>query len=143
MSTPLSTSPLAGGGATGRERTLGQLVSDLSEQGARLVRAEIDLAKAELVAKTKSLGTGAGILAAAGVVALYLVNVVLALMIIVLDEWLPLWAAALIVAGLLLVVVLVLALVGIRVLKAGTPPAPTRAQENVQEDITAVKEAIR
>ncbi|AEI13211.1 protein of unknown function DUF1469 [Cellulomonas gilvus ATCC 13127] len=121
------------------ERSLGQLLSDLSEQTSRLVRAEIDLAKAELVGRLKALGAGAGLLAAAGVVALYLVTAILATLVIVLDLFLPLWLAALIVTTLLLLVVVLLGLLGVRKLKQGTPPTPARAIENVQKDVDAVK----
>ena len=58
-------------GPTGETRSIGQLVSDLSEQTSRLVRAELDLAKAEIQAKAQQLGIGAGLLAAAGILALY------------------------------------------------------------------------
>ena len=49
-------------GPPGDEKSLGQLVSDLSEQGARLVRAEIDLAKAEITGRAQQLGVGAGLI---------------------------------------------------------------------------------
>lgn len=125
------------------ERSLGQLVSDLSEQTSRLVRAEIDLAKAEVTGRLKLAGTGGGMLAAAGLLALYLLAAILATAVIVLDLWLDLWLAALIVTVFLLVVVLVLALVGVKILKKGNPPTPLRAIDNVQKDVAAVKEGVQ
>ncbi|WP_315094783.1 phage holin family protein [uncultured Cellulomonas sp.] len=121
------------------EKSLGQLVSDLSEQAGRLVRAEIDLAKAEITGRAQRLGVGAALLAVGGVLALYLLGAGIALTIIVLDIWLALWLAALIVCVALLLVIVVLVLIGINRIKAGSPPTPATAIESVQEDIAAVK----
>ncbi len=127
---------------TGPERSLGQLVSDLSEQGARLVRAEIDLAKAEVTAKAKQAGIGAGFLAAAGVLALYAFGTGLAAAILGLANVVAPWLSALIVTLVLLLVTGILAFVGVRRLRRGVPPAPTRALENVHEDVDTVKKGI-
>ena len=126
-------------GPTGEARSIGQLVSDLSEQTSRLVRAEIDLAKAEIQAKAQKLGIGAGLLVAAGVLGLYVLAAAIATAILGLSTVLAPWLAALIVTVFLLLVTVVLALVGIRQLKRGSPPTPDRAIENVQEDLEAVK----
>ncbi len=121
------------------QRSLGQLVSDLSEQTSRLVRAEIELAKTEIAERAKILGAGSGMLVAAGVLALYLLAAVLTTLVIVLDLWLPLWAAALIVTLLLLIVVVILALLGVKALKKASPPAPQAAIASVQDDVAALK----
>lgn len=121
------------------QRSLGQLVSDLSEQTSRLVRAEIQLAKTEIAERAKILGAGSAMLVAAGVLALYLLTAILATLVIVLDLWLPLWLASLIVTLLLLVVVVVLALLGLKALKKASPPAPKAAIASVQDDVAAVK----
>ncbi|MEZ0447181.1 phage holin family protein [Cellulomonas sp. ICMP 17802] len=126
-------------GPPGDEKSLGQLVSDLSEQAARLVRAEIDLAKAEITGRAQRLGVGGGLVAAGALLALYMLGAGIATAIIVLDLWLDLWLAALIVTVALLLVVVVLVLIGINRIKAGSPPTPTRAIENVQQDIDALK----
>jgi hypothetical protein len=126
-------------GPPGDEKSLGQLVSDLSEQAGRLVRAEIDLAKAEITGRAQKLGIGAALVAVGAVLALYLLAAGIALVIIVLDLWLDLWLAALIVCAVLLLVIAILVLLGIRRIKAGSPPTPARAIENVQQDIATVK----
>jgi len=126
----------------GTERSVGQLVSDLSEQAARLVRAEIDLAKAEITSKAQQLGVGAGLLAAAGLLGLYVLAAAIATAILGLATVFAPWLAALIVTGVLLLITLVLALLGVRALKRGTPPAPTRAIENVHRDVEAVSTAV-
>ena len=129
-------------GPPGDERTLGQLVGEISETGARLVRAEIELFKAELTGRAQKIGIGAGLLAAAGVLALYFLGAAIATAIIALALVVDLWLAALIVTVLLLLVVAVLALIGIRSVKKGTPPSTIRAIETVQEDIDAIKTGI-
>ena len=48
------------------DKTLGEIVQEVSEKASLLVRQEIDLAKAEVSEKATSLGKGAGIAAAAG-----------------------------------------------------------------------------
>ncbi|MFC8191928.1 phage holin family protein [Cellulomonas sp. NPDC057328] len=123
-------------------RSLGQLVSDLSEQASRLVRAEIDLAKAEMAAKAKQAGIGAGLLAAAGVLGLYAFGTLLATIIIALANVVDAWLAALIVTVVLLAVTGVLALLGVKRLQKGVPPTPERAVENVHEDVEAVKKGF-
>ncbi|WP_046529148.1 phage holin family protein [Cellulomonas sp. FA1] len=124
-------------------RSLGQLVADLGEQAARLVRAEIDLAKAELASKAKQVGIGAGLLVGAGVLGLYTLSAFIATAIIGLANAVPAWLAALIVSVVLLLVTAVLALLGVRHLKQGTPPVPDRALENVQQDVEAVKKGFQ
>lgn len=123
-------------------RSLGQLVSDLSEQASRLVRAEIDLAKAEMAAKAKQAGIGAGLLAGAGVLGLYAFGTLLATIIIALATAMPAWLAALIVTVVLLAVTGLLAFLGVKRLQKGVPPTPERAVENVHEDVDAVKKGF-
>lgn len=49
------------------DKTLGEVVAEVSEKASLLVREEIALAKAEVTTKVKTLGKGAGVGAAAGV----------------------------------------------------------------------------
>jgi uncharacterized membrane protein YqjE len=134
--------PTNGGAhATGqdpRERGLGELVKDLASQTSTLVRQEIKLAQAEVTEKGKVAGKGAGMLAGAAVVALLGLGALTAFLIIVLDSFLPLWAAALIVTVLWLAVAAVLGLAGKNALQKATPPAP-QTVETVKEDIQWAK----
>jgi uncharacterized membrane protein YqjE len=119
--------------------TLGSLVHDLSTQIPELVRSELRLAQAELAEKGKRAGTGAGLFGAAGVVALYGVAVLLAAVVIALALVLPAWAAALVVAVVLLAVAGVLALRGKKEVAQATPAAPERAIAGIKEDVETVK----
>jgi len=49
------------------DKSVGEIVSEVSEKASLLVREEIELAKAEVTGKIKTLGKGAGVGAAAGV----------------------------------------------------------------------------
>ena len=119
--------------------TLGSLVHDLSTQIPELVRSELRLAQAELAEKGKRAGTGAGLFGAAGVVALYGVAVLLAAVVLALALVLPAWAAALVVAVVLLAVAGVLALRGKKEVAQATPAAPERAIAGIKEDVETVK----
>ena len=125
------------------ERSLGQLVSDLSEQASKLFRAEVELAKAELSAKAQLMGMGAGMLTAAGILALYFLAAAIATAIIALDLVWPLWLAALVVTAFLLLVTVILALIGRRAIQKASPPGAIRAKETVQDDIAAVKAGLK
>jgi uncharacterized membrane protein YqjE len=121
-----------------RDRGIGELVKNLATQTSTLVRQEIKLAQAEVTEKGKVAGKGAGMLAGAGVVALLGLGALTAFLIIVLDSFLPLWLAALIVTLLWFAVAAVLALSGKKALQAATPPAP-QTVETVKEDIQWAK----
>ncbi|PZQ87405.1 MAG: phage holin family protein [Leifsonia xyli] len=122
-----------------RKRSLVELLASLPEQVQELVQREIELVKTEVVEKLKALGTGAGLLLGAVVTALFFIGVLLTLAIIGLSYLLPDWAAALIVAGVLLIVAVILGLVGYRILKRGIPPVPTESIASIKKDILAIK----
>ncbi|WP_209717661.1 phage holin family protein [Marmoricola sp. OAE513] len=121
-------------------RSLGRLVGDLTEQVPDLIRAELRLAQAEVAEKGKRLGIGAGMLGAAGVVALFAVGTALAAAILALAEVVDGWLAALIVTAGLLVVAGFLAVVGQAQVKRGAPPVPKRAIEGLSDDVAVLKE---
>jgi len=98
--------------------SLVQLVKDLVSDGLRLLRVEIDLAKARFSRMLKQAGIAAGILLAAAMVAglgaiglLVATGVALAIV-------LPAWAAALIVSGALLICGATTGVLGLRLLRA-------------------------
>ena len=123
--------------------SLGELFSRLSVQTVRLVRAEIDLAKAELAQKATASAIGIGLFVAAAMVGFFAVAVLIATAILGLANAMPAWAAALVVAGLLLFLTAVLALIGKRSLDGGKPPTPSRTTENLKQDVHAIKEGLR
>ncbi|HEY0187340.1 MAG TPA: phage holin family protein [Cellulomonas sp.] len=133
----------AGTGPEPDKESIGQLISRLSEQGARLVRAEIDLAKAELTAKAKAAGIGIGLLAGAAFVAFFATAVAITTVILALSEALAPWLAALIVLVVLLAVTAVLALLGIKKLQQGVPPTPDKAIAGLRTDAETLTSSVK
>lgn len=122
-----------------RKRSLLDLLTSLPEQVQELVQREIQLVKTEIAEKLKALGAGAGLLLGAAVTFLFFVGVLLTLAIIGLSYVMPDWAAALVVAGVLLIVAVILGIVGYRVLMRGIPPVPTESIASIKKDIFAIK----
>ena len=122
------------------EQSLSELVQQLSNQTASLVRKEIRLAQLELQEKGKRAGIGAGMFGGAGLVALYGVGALIAALIMLIATAVAPWVAGLIVGAVLLAVAGVVALAGKRQVERATPPLPERAVESVQEDVDHVKE---
>jgi MFS family permease len=124
-----------GGGEDLRERPIGELLRELSEQTTTLVRQELELAKAELGEKGKQAGKGVGMFGGAGVVGLLAAGALTAAIIAALDEAMPLWAAALIVAAVYGLVAGVLAMSGKKQVDRAAPVAPEQTVESVKEDV--------
>lgn len=123
---------------TSSSASLGGLVKELPDRISRLVRSEIQLAKLEFTAKLKAAGVGAGALVVAAFFALVMFAVLVSAAIMGLAEVVPDWAAALIVAGVFLLLAALLAFIGIRKLKKGVPPVPEDSIESVKADVRAV-----
>ena len=115
------------------------LIADLPRLVIGQVKNEIEQLKSELIAKLKHAGIGVGLFAGAGLVAFFLFAVLIAAAILAFATIVPGWLAALIVAGILLVIVIVLVLVGLRQVKQGIPPAPTETIRSIKKDVNAIK----
>ena len=124
--------------ATAR-KSLFSLIADLPRLVIGQVKNEIEQLKAELIAKVKHAGIGVGLFAAAGFMAFFLLAVLIAAVILGLATMLPGWLAALVVAGILLVIVVILVLAGLRQVKQGVPPAPTETIKSVKKDVNVIK----
>ena len=122
-----------------RDRPIGELVKELAGQTSTLVRQEIQLAQAEVTAKGKLAGRGAGMLAGAAVAGLLALIALTAVLIAALDTAMPLWLAALIVTVLWAGNGAVLALRGRKELQQAAPPVPEQTVETVKEDIQWAK----
>src|SRR3954452_11602682 len=117
------------------DKSLGELVQDLSTQTSTLIRQEMRLAQAELAEKGKHAGKGAGMFGGAGLVALYGVGALIAAAILGLATVLEPWIAATLIGILLLAVAGILALTGKKELEEAGPPKPEQALESVQQDV--------
>jgi uncharacterized membrane protein YqjE len=125
------------------EASTGELVSRLAEQVSTLVRDELALARDEMLEKGKRAGTGAGLLGAAGVLALYGVGVLFVAAVLLLDLVWPAWVAAIVVTVVTFAIAGVLALAGKKQVTQAVPPVPTSAARSAAADVDAVKHAIR
>jgi uncharacterized membrane protein YqjE len=119
--------------------TLGALVHHLTEQVPALVRSEVRLAQAELADKGKRAGVGAGVLGAAGVLALFGLGALVTAAILALALVLPAWASALVVAAVLFVAAGVAAVVGRARVRAAIPAKPELAIDGVRRDLAVMK----
>jgi len=123
-----------------RELSTGDLVARLGEQVSVLVRDELALAKAELRDKGRAAGLGAAFGGVAGVLAWFAVAALMIAAIAAFALVMPVWAAALVVAGILLVVAGICAVIGIGKVKRAVPPVPEQAIDSIGQDVAAVKE---
>ncbi len=124
-------SPSAGGGA---DKTLGEVVQEVSEKASLLVREEIELAKAEVVTKAKTLGKGAGVAAAAGVFLVFALVLFLFFLAFFINDLIGtgvVWPGFLIVTLVLVVLAAVAGLLAKKWLSAG-PPTPDLAIEEAK-----------
>jgi len=102
--------------------------------GVRTLVRDIDLAKREISEKVKQAGVGAGMFAAAGILALCALGAFTAAAILALAIVLPPWGSALIVGGAWALLTLVVALIGRGKLEKATPPIPKDAAEAMKVD---------
>jgi Flp pilus assembly protein TadB len=122
------------------DASIGELMSQLSTQTSRLVRDEMRLAQKELQQSVKHAGIGAGLISAAGLLAILGVMTLIAAAVAALALVLPVWAAAVIVAVVLFVAAGVAALFSRKQAEEIAPPV-TESAESVKADIKEVKEA--
>jgi len=121
------------------ERTLGQLVADTTHDISSIVRGEIALAKAEVGADAKKVAAGGGMFAAAALLAfLALILLLIAAAFGLVAAGLPPWLSFLIVAGVVLLVGAILALVGKSSISK-VKGKPERAIKNAQDTIAALR----
>jgi uncharacterized membrane protein YqjE len=122
-----------------RDRPIGDLLKQLSEQTTTLVRQELELAKAEVSEKGKKAGAGAGMFGGAGAAAMLGLGGLTAAAITLLDNAMSTQLAALIVSVVWFAIAGVLALQGRNKVQEATPPVPEQATESVKEDVQWAK----
>jgi fatty acid desaturase len=127
------------------DKQLGEIVADVTQKAQLLVREEIELAKAEVTAKVTKLVTGLAAFAVAGFFALLMLIFLLHTLSWGWVEWFDfnIWVGYGITTVLLLILVVVTALVGLRMVKKGSPPTPQYAIEEAQKTRAVIEEARR
>src|SRR5436305_11602463 len=121
------------------DRSVPELMRELSDQTVTLVRQELDLAKAEVATKGKRAGLGAGMFGGASLFGLYALGALTACAILALATGMDGWLAALIVAAVYGAIAGVLALMGAKNVKRGVPPTPEQTVESLKEDVESTK----
>jgi uncharacterized membrane protein YqjE len=123
------------------ERSIGELVGQLSQDMALLVRQEMQLAKTEINEKVTRAVRDVTSLVAGGLVAYLAMLTLVATLILVLHEGagLAAWLAALIVTAILAIAGFVLLRGALRNLKR-IDPTPRRTVETIKDDIQWAKE---
>jgi hypothetical protein len=122
-----------------RERPIGELLKQLSEETTTLVRQELDLAKAEVAQKGQQAGKGAGMFGGAGITGFLALAALTAALIMLIDKATPNWVAALIVAVAYAAIAGILALQGRNKVREAAPPVPEQTVESVKEDVQWAK----
>ena len=115
------------------ERSLGEVVSDLGTNLSTLMKQEVALAKTELKDELSKAGKGAGMLGGAGLAGYFVLLFASLALMFLLDNWLPIEAAALITTGVWAVVAAVLAVIGRKNLQRAHPELP-QTQQTLKED---------
>ena len=115
------------------ERSLGELLAELSRETGQLVRKEVELATTQMTAKARKAAAGAGLAAAGGALAHAGLLVLLAAIVIALaGVGVPPWLSALIVAVVTMGAGYLLVTKGIEQMRR-TSVAPTQAIESLKE----------
>jgi Flp pilus assembly protein TadB len=122
------------------DASLSELMSQLSTQTSRLIRDEMRLAQKEFQESAKHAGVGAGLFSVAGLLSVFGLAALITAAIAGLSVVLPVWAAALIVAAVLLIAAGAAGLIGKGQVQQASP-APIQTVDNVKKDIDEVKVA--
>ena len=115
------------------DRSLGELFAELAQETSTLVRQEVNLAKTEMSEKASRAGRQVGVLAAGGAVAYAGLLAILAGVIVLLGQVIPMWLSALLVGIVVGVVGYLLVSRALEALKR-EDFAPQQTMETLKED---------
>jgi len=125
------------------EQSLGELFAELSRETAAMVRQEVALAKTELSDKVSKLGRNAGMVGIGGVLGhAGLLTLIATVVIVLANAGLPLWASALLVAVVLLIVSYVLTQRGLTGFKR-EPLKPAETIDTLKENAQWAKGQLK
>jgi Putative Actinobacterial Holin-X, holin superfamily III len=118
---------------------LGGAAKIVAEHASTLARLELELAQLELKRKVAKLGIGTGLVAGAALFGLLGLGFVFLTLAAVLDTFLATWLALLIITVALVTLAGGLALLGLRLIKRGSPPVPEQAIHEAKLTTEALK----
>ena len=114
------------------DASVGELIGNVAADLSKLMRQELELAKAEMKVEVGKAGKGAGLLGGAGYAGVMLGIFASLTLVFLLDLAMPLWVAALLVTVLWAVVAAVLFTKGRAQLKT-VSPTPTQTVNSLKE----------
>jgi len=121
------------------DRSLFALLREMPGLFMELLRAEFERLKREMARKLKNIGLGTLFFTLALMLVLFLTFTLIVAGIFGLAEFMPAWAAALTMGGIILVVIAVLVGLGLNQFKKGNPPLPTETFDSLVDDANALK----
>jgi uncharacterized membrane protein YqjE len=125
-----------------RERSVGELLSELANEMARLLHHEVELAKTELSEKAGKAGRNAASLAVGGAIAYAALLAFLAALILLLANFMPWWTSALAVSVVFGIIGAVMVSKALERLKQ-LDPAPRQTLETLKEDVAWAKQQMK
>jgi uncharacterized membrane protein YqjE len=130
------------------EKSLGDVVNDVSTKASLLVREEIELAKTEVAEKARSLGKGSAVAIFAGVMIVFALVYLFEAVAWFLNDLFNVvntspWIGFIIVFGFLLILAAIAGFVGLRWIRKGAPPTPDMAIEEAKLIRQDIREDVR
>jgi uncharacterized membrane protein YqjE len=116
------------------EKSVGELVTDVSQHASTLIREEIELAKAEVSEKVSQLVRGSVVGIVAGVFLFFSLILIMEGVAWLLNDLVfnNFWAGFFVEALLFIVIGAIAVLVAVRAIKKGAPPIPNQAIEDAK-----------
>lgn len=120
-------------------RSLPELLAEVPTLVVNLFRAELENLQAEVKGKVAKLGVGGALLAVAAVMAIFMLGWLLAAVNALWQLLVPEWAAALLTAACLLLVIGILVLVGLPMVKRGAAFKDMDSLDSIKDDVHMVR----
>jgi cobalamin biosynthesis protein CobD/CbiB len=142
MSTPETTPPPVPPVPPSDDRSVGDLVVDVSQRTSSLIREEIELAKTEVSEKVGKLVRGSIVAAAAGTFAFLALILIMHGVAWLLSEELfdgKAWPGFFVEAALFLLIAALAGTVAYRSVQAGAPPVPEQAIEEAKRTVETLE----
>ena len=111
------------------------ILGAVAGQWIATIKSEVEITKIELKYKSKRLGVGVALAAVAAVLGFFMLLVLIAAAVLGFAEVLQPWAAALVVAGIILVLVLIFGLIGMSLIKKNKDLFPSASIERIKSKI--------
>ncbi len=125
--------------ADSRSGGLADAARHVADHATTILRLELRLAAQEVRRKLIALGVGLGLLAVAGLFGLLALPLLIGAAVAAIALALPVWASLLVVGGGLVLLAGPLAVVGLVLLKRGSPPVPEQALREARLTTEALK----